>query len=292
MAEPYSPLRYPGGKAKLTSFLIEVIKSNGLSEPRYIEPYAGGAGAGLRLLFEEYVEEITINDADPRIQSFWVAVTQFTYEFLQLLEDVEVTVEEWHRQKQVYEACDQNNIIELGFSTFFLNRTTRSGIIHNGGPIGGYEQTGNYKIDARFNRTQLSRRIQRIGIYSDRINISGEDGLSLLHKLDHNPEIAEKTLIYLDPPYYNKGSDLYLNKFTHDQHSQLATFLSTKRHFPWVMTYDNVEAIQRLYMDFKQVPFNLSYSAYERRQGQELLIYPTSVFLPPAAISALPSLAA
>ena len=177
MSEPYSPLRYPGGKAKLTSFLIEVIKSNGLREPHYVEPYAGGAGAALRLLFEEFVAAITINDADPRVQCFWLAVTEFTDKFLGLLEDVELTVDEWHRQRAIYEASNRKNVLELGFATFFLNRTTRSGIIHNGGPIGGYEQTGTYKIDARFNRTQLARRIQRIGIYSDRIDVSGVDGL-------------------------------------------------------------------------------------------------------------------
>lgn len=291
MPELYSPLRYPGGKARLTDFLIEIFSANGAHEPHYVEPYAGGAGAALRLLFEEYAESITINDADPRVSCFWEAVTKQNDNFLDLLDKTEVTVTEWQRQRKIYEKCDLRKILDVGFATFFLNRTTRSGIIHNGGPIGGYDQTGNYKIDARFNRGQLARRVQRIGAYSDRINVSGYDGLALLKKINKSHVKAKRTFVYLDPPYYSKGADLYLNKFTHDQHKELAAYLGSAKNFPWIMTYDNVEAIRGLYLNFPQAWFNLSYSAYERRKGQELLIYPESVVVPPEAICALPAVA-
>lgn len=291
MAEPYSPLRYPGGKARLANFLIEFIKCNDLDIPHYVEPYAGGAGAALRLLFEEYVETITVNDADPRVRCFWQAITKYNDAFLDLLEESVTTVEEWHRQRAIYEKRDLRKILELGFATFYLNRTVRSGIIHNGGPIGGYNQKGNYKIDARYNRAQLARRIQRIGVYADRINVSGVDGLDLLKNLNRRHAKAKNTLVYLDPPYYCKGADLYLNRFTHGQHAALAAYLSSSKNFPWVMTYDNVAAIRELYSAFPQVCFNLSYSAYERRQGQELLIYPRSLQVTSSAGVALPSVA-
>ncbi|HNY77888.1 MAG: DNA adenine methylase [Sedimentisphaerales bacterium] len=287
MAEPYSPLRYPGGKAKLAEFLVAVLRCNRLHQPHYVEPYAGGAGAALRLLFEEYVEGITINDADPRIRCFWQAVTKYNDAFLALIEDVEVTVEEWRQQRMIYEKRDLRRILQLGFATFFLNRTARSGIIHNGGPIGGYDQSGNFKIDARFNRGQLIRRIQRIGAYSDRIRVSGDDGLALLKKLNHSPTQAKQTFVYLDPPYYAKGPELYLNRFTHDQHARLAAYLSTPKNFPWILTYDNVPAVRSLYVRFPQICFSLSYSAYGRREGQELLIHPELVVIPPSATHAL-----
>ncbi len=291
MAELYSPLRYPGGKARLADFLIEVIKYNDLSMPHYVEPYAGGAGAALRLLFEEYVETITVNDADPRIRCFWQAVTKHNDLFLQLLGDSVVTVEEWRKQREIYKKRDLRKVLELGFATFFLNRTTRSGIIHNGGPIGGYDQSGNYKIDARYNRDQLARRIQRIGAYADRIEVTGEDGLDLLKKLNRYHVRAKRTLVYLDPPYYAKGTDLYLNRFNHEQHASLAAYLRTHKNFPWVMTYDNVEEIRKLYSGFPQLCFNLSYSAYERRRGQELLIHPRSLRISQSAVQALPAVA-
>lgn len=291
MAEPYSPLRYPGGKARLSDFLIEILVANGLQGPHYVEPYAGGAGAALRLLFEEYVESITINDADPRIRCFWEAVTKHSDKFLDLLDRVEVTIKEWHRQREIYVKCDMRKALKVGFATFFLNRTTRSGIVHNGGPIGGYNQKGNYKIDARFNRDQLARRIQRIGAYSDRINVSGHDGLALLKKINQAHLKAKRTFVYLDPPYYSKGAALYLNNFTHEQHKKLAAYLGNAKNFPWIMTYDNVDAIRNLYSNFPQVCFNLSYSAYERRKGQELLIYPESFTIPAEAMYSLPAVA-
>lgn len=292
MSEPYSPLRYPGGKARLSSFLIEVMRENELRRPDYVEPYAGGAGAALRLLFEEYVDVITINDADPRICCFWESVTRFNDRFLERLADVPVTVREWRRQREIYAKCDLRRVFEVGFATFFLNRTTRSGIVHNGGPIGGYDQTGNYKIDARFAREQLARRVQRIGAYTDRIEVSGEDGLVLLRKLNRSPSRSRRTFVYLDPPYYGKGAELYMNRFTHAEHAALASYLRSSRRFQWILTYDDVHEISELYSGFSQLSFSLSYSAYERRTGQELLVHPAAINVPAAATEALPQLCA
>ncbi|MAZ71227.1 DNA adenine methylase [Porticoccus sp.] len=291
MAEPYSPLRYPGGKAKITDFLAKVIELNDISDPHYVEPYAGGAGAALSLLVQEYVESITINDADPRIYSFWRAITEHNDNFIERLESIDVSVDEWHRQRKIYQDGNVTKFFELGFATFYLNRTARSGIIHNGGPIGGYDQKGNYKIDARFNRTALVRRIRRIGVYADRIDVSSADGLSLLKTINKSPIRAAGAFVYLDPPYYVKGGDLYLNTFTHTQHKRLAEYLRNSKRFPWIMTYDNVEAIRSLYREFNQTPFDLSYSAYESRKGQEILIHPDCISVPQSALNLLPKVA-
>lgn len=280
MTTAYSPLRYPGGKARLADFLIGAIAHTGLNEPDYVEPYAGGSGAALRLLFEEYAQSITINDADPRIFCFWKAVTRWNDAFANRVHDVDVSIDEWRRQREIYLACNRRKSFELGFATFFLNRTTRSGIIHNAGPIGGYEQTGNYKIDARFNKADLCARIQRIGMYADRIVISMEDGLTLLRDLNKQPKKAARTFVYLDPPYYKKGSELYLNQMSHDEHKQLARYLQRPKRFPWIMTYDNVEEIRTIYKEFTTVSFSLDYTLYSRREGHELLIHPDNLSIP------------
>ncbi|KIX15499.1 DNA adenine methylase [Dethiosulfatarculus sandiegensis] len=289
MSEPYSPLRYPGGKAKLSPFLIQVLAHNSIVEPHYVEPYAGGAGAALRLLFEEYVESITINDADYRIRCFWDAVTGYNEEFLDLLTKTEVSVAEWYEQRKIYEAGNVEDILKLGFATFFLNRTTRSGIIHNGGPIGGYEQNGKYKINARYNRDQLARRIYRIGAYADRIKVSGLDGLDCIKEVSHS-QTADRTFIYLDPPYYVKGASLYMNRFTHVQHQQLADHLLSSSHTPWVLTYDNVGPIRALYNTLPQIQFTLGYSAYTYREGKEVLIHSNTLNVPQEAVQSLPTI--
>lgn len=277
MPEHYSPLRYPGGKGKLAGFLSAVLQRNGHARSVYVEPYAGGAGTALHLLFGEYVERVVINDRDARVHSFWWAVTRRTREFIDLVRTTPVTVDEWRQQREIYTQCDVERPLRLGFATFFLNRTTRSGIIHNGGPIGGYDQTGKYKIDARYNAVDLVRRIVRIGAYSDRIEVQGEDGQDLLANLCRDSEKAGLAFVYLDPPYYSKGRELYMNHFTSSQHKALAAFLRDDPGFSWILTYDDVSEIRRLYKGLPHFDFSLSYTAYERRQGTELLIHPPGV---------------
>lgn len=289
MAEPYSPLRYPGGKARLAPFFIELIRHNNLHQPVFVETYAGGAGAALRLLFEEYVDSILINDADPRIFCFWQAATNNTTQFLALLDSIEVTVAEWHQQKRIYEEADLSEPTKLGFATFFLNRTNRSGIIHNGGPIGGYQQNGTYSIDARFNRQKLRRKIERLGAYSDRIEVTSEDGLDLLLRLSSTSQLSQDLLVYLDPPYYGKGPELYLNKFSHEDHAKLARFLNLHAESSFILTYDNVPEVRELYRCLPQRSFVLGYSAYSRRTGSELLVHSRNLEIPSSILSSLPN---
>lgn len=229
------------------------------------------------MVFEEYVDCVTINDADPRIESFWVLATEKPERLMSFIRTVPLSVDEWRRQRGIYERSNTRRRFELGCAVFYLNRTTRSGIIHNGGPIGGFDQKGNYKIDARFNRDELERRVLRIGLYSERIRVSGIDGLELLSSLELDPERARSTFVYLDPPYYAKGNELYFNRFRHEDHAALAHFLSEKRGFRWLMTYDDVPQIRELYSRQQTLSFTLSYSAYKRRQGAELLIHPAEV---------------
>lgn len=273
----YSPLRYPGGKARLAEFLSSVVHANDLEDAVYVEPYAGGAGAALALLYAEDVQSILINDADPRIHAFWRAAIDQTDAFLSLIEDVELSVDEWKRQREVYANPIANDTLALGFATFYLNRTSRSGIIHNAGPIGGLDQTGNYKIDARFNRAGLIQRVRHIGMYADRIDVSNLDGLELLQSL---VDESEPHFVYLDPPYYVKGGELYLNQFTPEQHAALARFFDNPYPHNWIMTYDNVGEVAALYDKHNQQTFDLSYSAYERRLGKEVLIFPDVVSVP------------
>jgi len=279
VAESFSPLRYPGGKQILARVLGHLIRLNGREGGIYVEPYAGGAGAALSLLYAEYVKQVVINDADSRIYAFWDGVVNQTDQFLKLLRDTPLSVEEWKRQRQIYLKPARNSRLRVGFATFYLNRCNRSGIIGNGGLIGGLKQTGEWKIDARFNRKDLARRVERIARYSERITLSNLDATELLQAEPPNPSWVDRAFVYLDPPYYCKGSQLYLNHYTSDDHTSFARFLSTT-NLAWVMSYDNVPEIRKLYARYRQVSFNLGYSARSRRVEKELLILPDHVRFP------------
>lgn len=276
-----SPLRYPGGKAKLAPYIQKVLCVNNLFDGVYVEPYAGGASVALSLLFGEYVDRVIINDKDRSIYSFWHSVTNDTDNLCRLIHDTDINVEEWYRQKEIQRNKDNEDLLKLGFSTFFLNRTNRSGIL-KAGLIGGFNQQGNYKIDARFKKQDLIKRILQIAEFADRIALYNDDAVVFLKQIKNS--LPENSLIYLDPPYYIKGKGLYLNYYKDSDHQLIADTISEFEDFKWIMTYDNVQYIDNLYSGFRKATFELNYSASNSGKGTELMIYSKKIIIPQGII--------
>lgn len=271
-----SPLRYPGGKGMLTNFAKLLISMNGLDNGDYVEVYAGGASIAWALLFDGYVKNVHVNDLSRPIYAFWKSVLKHTDELCQLIQDTPVTIEERTRQKLVQEKIKEHSILELGFSTFFLNRTNRAGIL-KGGVIGGKDQSGKWKLDARYNKPDLIARIQRIAQFSSRIRLHNKDAATFID--EQLPKIPQKSLVYLDPPYYAKGDSLYENYYSHDDHVAVARLVSNISH-PWVVSYDNVEQIQNLYKKYKSIKYKLSYSVKNRYAGSEIIFFSRNIIMP------------
>lgn len=265
-----TPLRYPGGKGRLGPWLAELLRHNRMSGGCYVEPYAGGAGAAIFLLTMGYVNHIVINDADPVVYAFWAAVLNHTEEFVRLIEQTPVTMETWEAQKTIHASPEKFDMLEVGFATFFLNRTNRSGIL-SAGVIGGRAQQGAYKLDARYNKTALVQRIRLLGSMRKHIGVYGSDAIDFLNIIED--ELPENSLIYFDPPYYEKGSQLYRNFYKPEDHASIATRIATLTQ-PWLVTYDNCEPIRDLYRDYDHTEFSLIYStATGRPIGSEVMFY-------------------
>lgn len=274
--EFYSPLRYPGGKGKVADYFKQIFKDNLLYDGVYIEPYAGGASVALSLLFNEYASKIIINDIDRSIFAFWHSVLNKPEEFCKLINDTPVNMETWHKQKEIQKNKAKFGLLKVGFATFFLNRTNRSGIL-NAGVIGGQDQSGNWKIDARFNKKDLINRIQKIASYCKKIELHNSDAVELVKTLKKT--LPKKSLFYFDPPYYVKGKDLYLNYYEDNDHLQIATEISKLNKQKWIVTYDCVPSIKNLYTDFRQVKYSLNYSAAQASKGEELMIFSDNLFI-------------
>lgn len=271
-----TPLRYPGGKGRLGPWLGKIIEANGLKGGWYVEPYAGGAGAALFLLAHDFVDRIVINDMDPVIHAFWLAVTMHTDEFIEKIRTTAVTLEERAKCQDLIRNPHRLSTIDLGFATFFLNRTSRSGILA-GGVIGGKEQKGKYKLDARFNKENLIARIRLIGSMADRITVLGLDALELLTV--QAKEFPVNTLIYLDPPYFIKGSQLYRNYYSAEDHAVIAE--SVKRlQFPALVTYDDCEEIRGIYQGVNFSNFQLHYSTHMARPNASEVLFYANLILP------------
>ena len=261
----YSPLRYPGGKSKLYPFVAEVIRNADISHPIYVEPFAGGV-----------VEEIVINDYDKAIYSMWRAILTQTKSFIQLIKDTPLTVDEWHRQKEIYTYHNSKYSLELGFATFYLNRTNRSGIL-SAGPIGGYQQNGNYLIDARFNKEDLIKRVKLIAKNKGKIHLYNRDVRSFVNQ--HMPKYINNAFVYFDPPYYKKGKYLYDNFFVDKDHQEIHDMI-VGLECPWMVTYDNTPEVLRIYNDTQAWQFDLVYGVANSGLNSEVLFISDTKLLP------------
>jgi len=273
----YSPLRYPGGKTKLTPLIRLSIEKTAKTEVTYIEPFAGGAGVALNLLFSDAVTQIVINDYDKAIYSFWRALLESPQEIIQLVQNTPLTIDEWHHQKDIY--CKTNNrySVELGFAAFFLNRTNRSGIL-SAGPIGGYDQAGDYGIDARFNRENLIARIKAIARRKSQIKVYNKEIRSFIRNVI--PKYEATAFAYFDPPYYKNGQRLYKNSFLPSDHAEIAHSIMTGVNCPWIITYDDVPQIEKIYSAYTKCRYHLNYSAANKGAGSELMIFKTADLMP------------
>lgn len=271
-----SPLRYPGGKARLANFIKLLIVNNNLLDGHYVEPYTGGGSVALALLYGDFVRRVHINDLDRSIYAFWHSVLHRTDEFCGLIEGVKLTTDEWREHRAVYRS-DETDLLKRGFATFYLNRTNRSGIIGNAGVIGGLKQTGAWKMDARFTIPELVRRVQRAGAFRSRISLTKLDALDLLRQLA--PALPPRALVYLDPPYYIKGQDLYANAYRPPDHAEVAAQVR-KLTVPWVVSYDDHPELASLYEGCASKRYGLAYSANERKQGAEVMFFAQGLKVP------------
>lgn len=265
----YSPLRYPGGKNKLSPFIAKICEDNKLTE-HYIEPYCGGAAVALFLLLNGYVDRVTINDKDKSIYSFWYSILHHTDEFIERIRSTAVTLEEWDKQRLIQINKEDESLLDLGFSSFFMNRTNRSGIIM-GGMIGGRSQKGGYKIDCRFNKEELIQRIIGIAKKREFIEVSNEDAVDIIQRFSNLN--LKSSLVYLDPPYFKKADSLYLNHYGLNDHISVSHSILNSQLSNWMVSYDNVPEIINLYSDVDKLEYSFKHTAYNTREGKEVLFF-------------------
>ncbi|MCW5795340.1 MAG: DNA adenine methylase [Nitrospira sp.] len=277
MSQHKTPLRYPGGKVKLAPFITEIMDRNGLVGGHYIEPYAGGAGVAIELLLSGKVSHIHLNDSCLRLYAFWRSVLQRTQELSRLIRAASLTVNEWRRQKEVFANPKNHCQLEVGFSALYLNRCNRSGIM-GAGLIGGVNQDGQWKMDARFPRNELIRRIEAIASRKRCITVRNWDAERFITQ--YIPDISGAALVYCDPPYFHKGSRLYLNHYKPRDHARISKIIQGKLLHPWIVSYDSAPEIMECYVKRRSFLYQLQYNVNRAYVGTEVLFFSDHLSLP------------
>jgi DNA adenine methylase len=276
MKTTLSPLRYPGGKARQYPKVVEIIKENSLLDETYIEPFAGGAGLALNLLMKGDMKKIVLNDSDIAIYSFWYSIINYSDDFCEQIEKIEVNIEEWERQRYIFSNWKNFSDFDLGMATFYLNRTNFSGIL-KAGVLGGKGQNNKNTMDVRFNKSNLIERIQQIKKFKDDI---------ILYNMDVFDFFDEKVLnkypnafINFDPPYVKKGKGLYNNFFTEKDHERLFYEINNLNR-EWIVTYDTHPLISKLYRNKRMAHLSLNYSAKNKQNAKEFIIFSDNMVIP------------
>lgn len=265
-----SPFRYPGGKAAIQAFLESEICQLVGETRHYVEPFAGGAGAALGLLSAGIVQKIHLNDLDIRIYSSWRAMLEETERFVDRLQNVCVDLETWKWAQTVMREADRYSF-DLGFATFFINRTSRAGILSGSGPIGGYLQEGTWRMDARFYRETLIDRVKYVGDHASQIDLDCSPALQFL-RTKSNLLPDNSTYYFIDPPYVRAGARLYLNAMSNKDHVELASFIGGSHLLNWSVTYDDHPDVRELYQNHRIRKLIVAYSLGKPRREGEVLI--------------------
>ena len=245
-----SPLRYPGSKRRLAAYVCQALELNSLQPSLYVEPFFGGGSVGIYLLQNEMAEKVIIMDLDPWVASFWHSVFFDTKWLVDRVMKTEITLDLWRQLKK----SKPKSRREKAWACLYLNRTSFSGILEKkAGPLGGKDQKSEYKIDCRFPREVIAKRIEEIGKFRGKIhavwNCSWKDGIGKIKLEQRKKNLPKKNVFYyLDPPFFEKAENLYRYYFDKKDHEQLRDNLLQLQD-KWLLSYDFSREVDRLYGD-------------------------------------------
>jgi len=240
-----SVLRYPGGKSKLIPYLFSKIQAS--STNTLVSPFCGGASLELALLHAGVVKQLILNDLDFGVYALFWTMKFAPDELLYRIKNTLPTHKDYFYAQSIiksdYHSC---TILEAAWNLLLVNRLAYSGI-YKANPLGGRHGTSNDLL-SRWNPKDLSKRITQFNNMSDQITILNMDACDLIEEEYWRPS----STIFIDPPYVQKGEQLYRCYYGMDEHVRLNVLLDSLYHgMPGadiILTYDNDPLIENIYM--------------------------------------------
>jgi DNA adenine methylase len=232
-----SLLRYPGGKSrgKLKDKIIEHIAEHH-SGGSFGELFFGGGGITLNLIKEKVVDNVIICEKDIALADLWWQIIDDPRDLIRKVERFTPSVRAFKDVKERVLA-EQGN----GFDFLVVNRLSHGGRGVKAGPQGGHNQQGQYKIDCRWKTETLVKTIGLLHRLFGTVDVDWFCG-----SYDDAPWGID--YLYMDPPYWSVGDELYQHNFTEDDH--LALFDYLRGRGGWLLSYNNCPEVRELYQGF------------------------------------------
>lgn len=275
--------RYPGGKYKLRKEITKRLTTQVIHKGvEYREPFFGGGSIGLELLNKNPdITRVWLNDKDTSIACLWTAVIQYPAYLKRCVQRFTPSVKAFHDfQRELPEIYDvpkeSGKVVDVGFKKIAIHQISYSGLgTKSGGPLGGEDQKSPYKIDCRWSPDYICEQIDRAHHLFTKVQLHNE----CCTNLDFSGLLEDTScdaLLYLDPPYYEKGNELYECGFSLVDHERLMSALKETKH-PWVLSYDDCLQVRSLYKWANVDSLGVNYSIKAARNKPELLIFPNGV---------------
>jgi DNA adenine methylase len=281
-----SPLRYPGGKARMAPFLGEMFAQQvaAMDVEIWLEPFAGGAGAGLSMLEADAVGEVWLTEKNPAIAAMWRAVLGEGEALAARVETTAPDMALWGWARETVAAAGEQEVpdLDLGFAALVINRCSRSGIVTSRvGPIGGKSQDGRWTLASRWNGAALAERIRHLATLRRSIRFTEGDAICAIADLDGSG-IEDEVLAFVDPPYIREGNRLYAHGMSELDHRRLAGALNASPA-RWMLTYDDEPSVaEALYPQRRVLAYRISNTANRQRIATEYAVFSGNLLLPSA----------
>lgn len=277
-----SAFRYPGSKDKIADDVLKWFPPSVLysfanrSLSCYCEPFIGCGAMAVKVLpLLASSTRVVIADKDYGIVCLWKAVRDNPKELSRKLLNFTPSVEAFADFK-TRDGSRDGDPVDIGFRKFALHQMSFSGLgAMAGGPIGGVAQRSDYAVDCRFRPERHARHIgdqhKLLKRFASVEIIDGDFSLAL-------DRVPDDGFAYMDPPYFLKGGELYVNNMTPEDHERLAGILATAR-YEWALSYDDHERIRKLYGEWADIhefemvaSIDTKKGGKSRRKNMELVI--------------------
>jgi DNA adenine methylase len=272
-------LRYPGGKTNVVGQITSRLQAMfaGLSpSAEYREPFIGSGAVAISLL-QRQPGPAWINDRDPAMAALWDSVINRSDSLkllVTLFSDI-INVNYFYYYKKYL--CSIVNPEDLqrfdpgwvALAKLAVHQMSFSGLgTCAGGPLGGRSQRGQSRVYSRYNAELLCTKIDSCRDILSTVPLRNGICTCLDFEELFSPGEA---VIYLDPPYYEAGPELYQHSFHHNDHVRLAGLLR-KETRPWLLSYDANPAILDLYSWARIEEIEVPYPINGCEKKVELLI--------------------